>query len=70
MTTLTSEALTETHPNLKPGFRRSMQQIKRRGGPFDCEACGGPSYQCYRCSKCGHNLAGSGGSAGRIGGER
>lgn len=70
MVILTSDELAETHPMLKPGFRRSMEAIRRRGGPFHCRNCGGPSYQCYRCSACGNNLVDSSGSAGRMGADR
>jgi hypothetical protein len=30
-----------------------------------CPCCGGTSTQCYRCSECGHDLAGQGATAGR-----
>lgn len=36
---------------------------------FECGACGFPSKNCYRCSSCGHDLAGSGVTAGRQGGD-
>lgn len=53
---LTAEKLAETHPNLPDGWSRSMGYIRRVGGPWDCECCGGPSYLLYRCSKCGYDL--------------
>lgn len=57
MTILTAEELAETHPMLPDGWRASMSSIKNDGGPWPCEACGGPSYLCYRCSQCGRDLA-------------
>ena len=58
-TVITPETVGEAHPMLPDGYRRSMGTIKRLGGPWKCPsgACGGPSYLCYRCSKCGRDLA-------------
>lgn len=69
--TLTAEELSDAHPMLPDGWRRSMSAIRRRGGPWGCPACGGPSYLTYRCSSCGKNLAGEEkSSAGRSQGGR
>jgi len=60
MEALTANKLADVHNYLaaaKPDWRRSMAQIKAEGGPWHCSACGGPSYLCYRCSKCGSDLA-------------
>lgn len=56
---ISPETVGKTHPMLPDDFRRSMAEIKNRGGPWECPngACGGPSYLCYRCSKCGKDLA-------------
>lgn len=70
MTTLTATLLSDTHPMLPTNWRRSMHQIKAHGGPWPCTSCNGPSYLSYRCSQCGANLCGSGGSSGRYGGDR
>lgn len=67
MPVLTADALEETHPYLPGGWQRSMQRIQRDGGPWPCGACDSPSYLCYRCSSCGHDLAGDGSTAGRQG---
>ena len=40
------------------------------GNRYECRACGALSNDCYRCSECGHDLAGEESSAGRIGGDR
>lgn len=58
MSVLTADDLAETHPELPPDWRKSMAQIRWMGGPWECTNCDGPSYLCYRCSKCGTNLAG------------
>lgn len=55
---LTAEKLQDVHPELPEDFRKSMASIQVDGGPWDCKACGGPSYLCYRCSKCGADLVG------------
>lgn len=70
MTVLTADRLVDIHPMLPSGWRRSMTRIRRGGGPWECDACGGPSYLCYRCSKCGHNLCDDGSTAGRQGVNR
>ncbi|MDY6780776.1 MAG: hypothetical protein SV760_09615 [Halobacteria archaeon] len=57
MPILTADMLADTHPMLPEDFRRSMSSIRNRGGPWECPVCGGPSYLCYRCSKCGNDLA-------------
>lgn len=56
MVVLTEEEIGDVHVMLPDGFRRSMSEIKNRGGPWECDTCGGPSYVCYRCSKCGADL--------------
>lgn len=60
MTTwLTASELAEVHQYLaqaNPDWRKSMALIRAQGGPWDCPVCGGPSYLCYRCSKCGKDL--------------
>lgn len=68
---LSAPELAGAHPMLPSGWSRSMQRIRQDGGPWPCDACGGPSYLIYRCSKCGHNLCGdSRGTAGRQGVNR
>jgi len=57
VTTLTAADLADAHPELPDGWRRSMVQVKRRGGPWACGTCGAASLLCYRCSKCGRDLA-------------
>lgn len=54
---ISPETVGAAHPELPEGFRRSMASIKNHGGPWKCPGCGGPSYLCYRCSKCGKDLA-------------
>lgn len=56
---ISPETVGDAHPGLPDDFRRSMGAIKRRGGPWKCSGCGGPSYLCYRCSKCEKDLADS-----------
>lgn len=72
MTVLNAAALKATHPMLPEGWRRSMTSIQNDGGPWACPAaaCGGPSYLPWRCSRCGHNLADDGSTAGRQGATR
>jgi len=36
---------------------------------YGCPSCGAISEDCYRCSECGHDLAGSTPSVGRDGGD-
>jgi len=57
VTILTAADLAGAHPHLPDDWRRSMAQVRRRGGPWPCPACDGPSLLCYRCSKCGRDLA-------------
>lgn len=57
MVILDADLLAATHPWLPDDWARSMAQIRRAGGPWACDACGGPSYIVYRCSACGADLA-------------
>lgn len=41
-----------------PDWTSSMAQITNQGGPWKCETCDAASLLCYRCSKCGADLAG------------
>lgn len=68
--TLTADDLEETHPHLPDDFRRSMHEIRRRGGPWPCGACGGPSYIVYRCSACGRNLVDESSATAGVRGHR
>lgn len=72
MSILTASQLADTHPMLPDDWRASMPAIRRDGGPWTCDAasCGGPSYLCYRCSKCGNNLCEEGSNTARQGVNR
>lgn len=64
--TLNGHDISDAHDYLakaRPNWSASMAAIKNRGGPWNCQGCGGPSYLSYRCSKCGRDLAGDGTSA-------
>lgn len=57
---LAASDLADTHEYLaqaRPEWERPMASIRNEGGPWECSLCGGPSYLCYRCSKCGNDLA-------------
>jgi len=61
MTVLTAADLEAVHTYLarsRPEWRRSMASIRAEGGPWRCGSCDAPSYLCYRCSRCGRDLAG------------
>ena len=62
---MTAEDLAETHPELPEGWRRSIGNIHNDGGPWLCPSCDRASYLCYRCSRCGHDLAGETMTSGR-----
>ena len=60
MPVLKADDLADTHQYLataRPDWQSSLGAIRNQGGPWDCPGCGGPSYLCYRCSKCGKDLA-------------
>jgi hypothetical protein len=68
MTVLTADDIGAVHRYIgrnRPEWSRSLASIRAEGGPWYCAACDGPSYLCYRCSKCGRDLAGDGGTSGR-----
>jgi len=52
--------LRESHPE----WSASLASIQAKGGPWGCPACGTASMLCYRCSRCGADLAGNGTTAG------
>lgn len=61
MTILTTDKIGGTHRYLArncPDWQASMTSIQGKGGPWYCAACDGPSYLCYRCSRCGCDLTG------------
>ena len=68
MTVLTTDDIGAVHRYLarsRPEWQRSMASIRAEGGPWYCSSCDGPSLLTYRCSRCGRDLAGDGGTAGR-----
>jgi len=68
MTVLTADDVGDVHRYIGrnlPGWSASMATIKAKGGPWYCSSCDGPSLLTYRCSRCGRDLAGDGGTAGR-----
>jgi len=68
MTLLTADKLEGVHQYLAdnyPMWQKSMASIKEEGGPWWCESCEGPSYLCYRCSRCGADLSSSKTTHGR-----
>ena len=68
MTTLTVAKIGDRHRYLqrnRPEWSESMASIRAKGGPWRCPSCAAASYLCYRCSICGRDLAGDGGTGGR-----
>lgn len=55
---LTAADLAGAHPELPPGWARSMASVRNEGGPWFCASCRGPSMLDYRCSRCGRDLTG------------
>lgn len=70
MTVLRAPDLQDAHPHLPDDWKSSMAAVRLEGGPWPCDSCRGPSMISYRCSKCGHDLAGEGSTAGRQGVQR
>lgn len=62
---LTAADLSGAHPELPTEWARSMASIRNEGGPWWCSSCDGPSMLCYRCSRCGRDLAGDTTTQGR-----
>jgi len=48
----------------RPGWSASLASIRAKGGPWACPSCETASMLCYRCSKCGADLAGTDATAG------
>lgn len=55
-TVLRASALTDTHPELPSDWRRTIGDLLAHGYPWPCETCQKPSYQMFRCSRCGRDL--------------
>jgi hypothetical protein len=48
----------------RPEWSASLASIRAKGGPWGCATCGTASMLCYRCSKCGADLAKAGTMSG------
>lgn len=56
--------LEETHPEMPAYYRTTIGKLLAKGWPdgYRCANCDGlPSYVPWRCTRCGADLAGSGG---------